>query len=286
MTRIITIASSLSNAIRAHNHPILEAGNLSYPEGRYTVDFSPGSDRSSFTLKHQIEGAPLIVRLLKQNQAKYVCTVSAPISAYRKTHVSDEDAHEIRWDVEDLGEPPLFTPMILCTTSRELDLSQDRDGVHSLWHGARVSLQQGSRLALGHVIQLRSSIFNMLSFWKREDLEEGTFFVDVDTEPFRFRVNLSPGLHKFLQFAGVEPARKNIITHIVTACFGLLQRDFSNDNEEEGGWQTHRNLLALAELLENRGLPHWADSENFHPEKVATALYPHILPREDDGDEY
>ena len=285
MTQIITVAQSLSNAIRAHSYPVLEAGNLSYPDGRYTVDFSPGSDRSSFTLKHQIEGASLIVRLLKEKRAKYVCTVSSPISAYRWTHVSDEATHEIRWDMEDLGEPPLFTPMILCTASCKLTLNQGQDGVHSLWHGARISLQQGSRLALGHVIQLRSSIFNLLSFSKRDDFGEGTFFVDVETEPFQFRVNLSPDLHKFLQFTGTDPTRNNIITHIVTACFALLQRDFSTDNEEEGGWQTHRNLLALAEFLENRDLPHWSDSENFHPEKVATALYPHVLPREDDGDE-
>ena len=33
MTRIVTAAQSLSNAIRAHNHPVLEPGNLSYPDG-------------------------------------------------------------------------------------------------------------------------------------------------------------------------------------------------------------------------------------------------------------
>ena len=205
MTQIVTIAQSLSNAIRAHSHPVLEAGNLSYPDGRYTVDFIPGSDRASFTLKHHIEGAPLIVRLLKQKEAQYVCTVSSPISAYRETHVSNEAAHKIQWDMEDLGEPPLFTPMILCTASRRLNLSQDQDGVHSLWNGARVSLQQGSRLALGHVIQLRSSIFHLLSFQKKEDLQEGTFFVDAETEPFRFLVNLSPELHKFLKIVGGGP---------------------------------------------------------------------------------
>ena len=285
MTQIVTAAQSLSNAIRAHNYPVLEAGNLSYPDGRYTVDLSPGSDRTSFTLKHQIEGAPLIVLLLKEKRAKYVCTVSSPISAYRRTHVSDEAAHEIRWDMEDLGEPPLFTPMILCNASSNLVLNQDRDGVHSLWHGVRISLQQGSRLALGNVIQLRSSIFNLLLFSKKEDLREGMFFVEAETEPFLFRVNLSPELHKFLQFASGGQTREHIMTHIVTACFALLQREFADDNDEEGGWQTHRNLLALAEFLENSGLPHWSDSENFHPEQVATALYPHILPREDDGDE-
>ena len=277
MTRIVTAAQSLSNAIRAHNHPVLEPGNLSYPDGRYTVDFIPGSDRSSFTLKHQIEGAPLIVRLLEQKRAQYVCIVSSPISAYRKTHVSDEATHDIQWDMEALGEPPLFTPMILCTAARKLNLSQDQDGVHSLWKGAHIRLQRGSRLALGHVIQLRSSIFHLLSFRKKDDLQEGTFFVDVETEPFRFHVNLSPDLHKYLKLSGADPTRHNIITHIVTACFARLQQDFRDDYDD-------RNLLALAEFLESRSLPHW-NTEDFRPEKVATGLYAHVLPRKDAGDE-
>ena len=205
MTRIVTAAQSLSNAIRAHNHPVLEPGNLSYPDGRYTVDFIPGSDRSSFTLTHQIEGAPLIVRLLEQKRAQYVCIVSSPISAYRKTHVSDKATHDIQWDMEALGEPPLFTPMILCTAARKLNLSQDQDGVHSLWNGAHISLQRGSRLALGHVIQLRSSIFHLLSFRKKDDLQEGTFFVDVETEPFPVPCEPQPRPAQVSQIVGCGP---------------------------------------------------------------------------------
>ena len=285
MTQVVSIAQWPSNAIRSHNHPVLEAGNLSYPDGRYAVDFSPGNDRSSFTLAHQIQSAPLVSRMLEEKRAQYACTVSSPISAYRRIHVSNEAEHEVRWDLEDLGEPPLFTPMILCVASEKLTLSQSQDGVHSIWNGARISLKKGSRLALGHVIQLRSSIFHLLSFRKKDELKDGTFFVDAETEPFQFLVNISPDLHKFLRFAGPDRTRENIMTHVVTACFALLQRDFSDD-DDESGWRTHRSLVALADFLDSKALPHWADSQNFRPEQVATALHAHTLPPEKDyGDE-
>ena len=66
------------------------------------------------------------------------------------------------------------------------------------------------------------------------------------------------------------------MTHIVTACLARLQRD---DTEDDGGsgWRSHRNLVALADYLQHRGLDHWSD-EGFRPESVATAMYPLKLP--------
>ncbi len=283
MTQITTVSQAPSNAVRSHSHPVLEAGNLSFPNGQYVVDFKPGEDRSSFTLEHQIEGAALISRLLADKQAQYVCIVSSPISSYRRTHISDLAMHKVRWDTENLGESPLFTPMILCTASCELTISQKRDGVHSIWDGAHINFKKGSRLALGPVVRLQSSIIQLLSFRKDENLKNGTFFVDAETQPFRFLVNVSPDLHRFLHFEGEHQTRKNIMTHVVTACFALLQRDFAEDNEEEG-WRTHRNLLALADFLESKGLQCW-DAPEFRPEEVATTLYSHILPVENEEDE-
>ena len=73
------------------------------------------------------------------------------------------------------------------------------------------------------------------------------------------------------------------MTHIVSAALALLQQDQREDDGEEG-WRTHSNLTALAHYLEAQGLPLW-DHEGFHPERVATALYPHLLPQlgEEDG---
>lgn len=271
------VASAPSNAIRSHDHPMLESGNLSFPEGRYLLDFRPGEDRSSYVVTHRIEGAPLIDRLLECGQAQYACIVSSPISSYRRTHVSSDARHRVGWDGDDLGEPPLFTPMILCSEPRTITLDAKRDGVHRIWDNQRIDLEKGSRLALGSVIQLESSILQLLSLHEDEHLQEGQFFVDINEEPFRFRVRLSSRLHKFLRFPK-DPVRNHIMTHIVTACLARLQRDYTSD-DGESGWQSFRNLRAFADYLDHKGIEHWSDPD-FRPEKVATALYPHVLPNE------
>ena len=284
MSEIASIARSSSNAVRSHGFPVLETGNLSFPDGRYTVDFRPGEDRAYFELKHQIKGAPLISRLLRNEIAHYVCAVSSPMSSYRQTHVSNTSSQRVQWDTEDLGEPPLFTPMIVSVASCELRLDRRRDGVHEIWHDKRVVFEKGSRLALGPVVQLRSSILQLLSLHATRELEDGRFVVDAEMqEGFRFRVNLNPRLHQFLKYAGKEGTRENIMTHIVTACLSLLQRDFTDD-DDDSGWKSYRNLLAFADFLKDRNLPHWTDEE-FRPEQVSTALYPHTLPQKHDGEE-
>ena len=66
------------------------------------------------------------------------------------------------------------------------------------------------------------------------------------------------------------------MSHVVTACLALLQRQFSDD-DDDSGWKSHRNLVAFADHLEINGLGHWTD-DDFQPEKVATALYRLVLP--------
>ena len=273
--RIEAAVPEPSNAIRSHDYPMLESGNLSYPEGRYILEFKAGDDRSSYILTHQIEGAPLITRLLDLEHATYVCVVSSPISSYRKTHVSRRAQHRVCWDTEDLGEPPLFTPMVICSERRHITLSASRDGVHPIWDGAAIHVSRGARLALGRVIQLESSILHLLSLHEDPNLRDGQFVVEIETEPFHFLVKLGAKLHRFLRYRPGE-IRDNIMTHVVTACLARLQHDYAID-DGESGWKSHRNLLAFADYLDHEGLNHWTDA-NFRPEKVATALYPHVLP--------
>ena len=264
-----------SNAIRAHEHPMLEPGNLSFPNGRYRLDFLPGKDRSSYFITHHIEGAALINRMLESGQARYACIVSSPISGYRHTHVSECQEQEVRWNVDDLGEPPLFTPAIVCWTTLELKLSASRDGVHRIWNKQVITLSKGSRLALGNVIQLQSSILHLLSIHLDDSLDNGQFEVEIESEPFRFRANVGAMLYKHLRYQGGE-IRRNIMTHIVTACLAHLQRDY-DDDDGESGWRSHRNLKAFADFLAGNGHGHWTD-DDFRPERVATAIYPLVLP--------
>ena len=273
---IEAVSPGPSNAVRSHDHPMLESGNLSFPQGRYVLEFQPGEDRSSYTITHRVQGAALISRLLDARQARFVCIVSSPRSSYRRTHVSETPQHEVRWNAEELGEAPMFTPMIVCSEPQEITLSANGDGVHTIWDNQRVTLDKGSRLALGSVIRLESSILHLLSLHEAGHLEDGQFVVEIETEPFRFRVNVSTDLHRFLRYRSDEN-RNNIMTHIVTACLARLQHEHGVD-DGDSGWQSHRNLKAFAEHLAQKGLEHWNDPD-FRPEQVATALYRHVLPK-------
>ena len=255
---------------------MLESGSLSFPNGRYSLDFRLGEDRSSYTITHRIRGAALITRLLEAGHARFVCIVSSPKSSYRRTHISETPLHKVSWNADDLGEAPLFTPMVVCSNARELTLSSERDEVHSIWNNQQVTVHKGSRLALGSVIQLESSILHLLSLHEAEHLNTGQFTVDIETEPFQFRVNVSTDLHRFLRHQQDEN-RSNIMTHIVAACLARLQHDHARD-DGESGWRSHRNLKALADHLTQKDLKDWTDPD-FRPEEVATALYPHILPK-------
>lgn len=274
---IVVAAPGPSNSIRFPNHPVLESGNLSFPTGKYTLEFQSGSDRTSCFITHRINGAPLISRMLASGEALFACILSSPISSYRQTHTSSTARHEVCWNLDDLGEPPLFTPMILCTKPLEITLDASSDGLHSIWDGQSIALQKGSRLALGSVIQMETSITHLLSLREDTKMEDGQFCVEVETEPFHFVVNLSSRLHQYLRYNQTEH-RHNIMTHIVTACLARLQRDFCKE-DEDSDWKSYSSLVAFSDHLKDKELYHWTDDE-FRPELAATVLYPHVLPRE------
>ena len=65
------------------------------------------------------------------------------------------------------------------------------------------------------------------------------------------------------------------MTHIVSAALTHLQRDYAEDDGEDG-WRSFPALESLSEWLESKGIAHWAD-EGFDPEYAATVLYPHKI---------
>ena len=275
MNEVVTEAKSPNSAVRAHAFPALESGNTSFPEGRYVVGFEPGADASSFSVRHRIEGAELINCAIADGLAQFVCTVASPISSYRVSHMSTSSTQVIAWESSDLGEPPMFTPMVVVAAPFTRMLDRERDGVHDLWHGRTVSFERGMRLALSDVVLMRSSVLNMLIFERNPTLSGGEFRVEAEErEGFRFRVHLARDLHRFLKYDSEDPRRGHIVTHIISACFGVLKADFAEDKEEEGGWRSYRGLQGVAEMLKEHDLPHWSE-DDFSPELAATRLYPH-----------
>ena len=178
----------------------------------------------------------------------------------------------------------MFTPMVVVATPFTRTLSRARHGVHELWEDRTVAFERGMRLALSDVVLMRSSVLNMLLFERDPTLSDGEFRVEgEDREGFRFRAYLAPDLHQFLKYDSEDSRRGHILTHIVSACFGVLRADYPEDEDEEGGWRSYRGLQAIAEMLKERGLPHWSE-DDFSPELAATSLYPHRVdesPEED-----
>ena len=271
-----------ASAVRAFPWPVLEAGNRAFLEGAYAVDVEHRERGRSFMLSHRIDGAPLLGRWLEEGKVLFACACAAPVSAYRELHSSSDPSHLVSWDPDDLGSHPVFTPMIVAGAKIRHAVDADGDGLNALWDGRTIQLPKGARLAVGPTFALQSGLLGLLDFIKDEKMGSGRFRVEASREGgFRFNVYLAVDLFRFLALQRQEPVRWNIMTHIVSAVFARLQRDFDEDNDEdEEGWKSYANLLALADDLERRNMPHWGD-EAFEPELVATEFYPH---KTDSGD--
>lgn len=263
-----------ASAIRTFPWPVLEAGNGAFASATYAVDVKHREQGRSFDLSHRILNAPLIERWIDEGKVRFACAVATPESAFRQMHVSPDSSHLVHWDPEDLGAHPRFTPMIVSAARMELVIESARDGVNALWDARAVDLPKAAKLAVGPTFALRSGLLGLLDFRLDEALKPGQFRVEASHEGgFRFNVYLAADLHGFLATQRQDAVGWNIMTHIVSTAFGQLARNFGNDDGEEG-WESFANLVSLAQELERRGQPNWAD-ETFEPEVVATALYPH-----------
>ena len=280
-TKISTRSSDPGASSRAFHWPVLESGNDSFPDGIYTVTCTDEEVGKSITLRHEVDGAPLIERWMKQNKLEFVCGVAAPRSMYRTLHKSNSPEQLITWQQEELGEYPMFTPVIVARSDIRHTANAASDGLNRIWYGRDLILPRGARVVVGNTFKFKTGITGLLDFNLDENLNPGQFEVTDTTEDgFKFKVRLAPDLYRHLMHRRDELAGKNIMVNVVTAAFALLREKWSEDDEGESeGWQSFRNLVGLAELLEQNQLPFWAD-DNFRPERVATSLYPHTLPME------
>lgn len=281
--RIYIRASDTASAIRVLPWPVLEVGNLAFPEGSYSisVDYRKVKDPGkSLSLTHAIESAPLISRWAGEGKLQFACAVAAPISAYRALVASSEPTQTLRWNPDDIGAHPVFTPMVVARAEIEHRVDSKRDGVAPLWNGHMLRLPKGAKVAIGPTFALTSGLLGLLDFSLEEKLQAGQFRIDPSQEHgFKFKVRLAGDLYGYLRGGRREQTGANIMTHIVSSALGRLASKYAKDDGEEG-WRSYPNLVALAALLEAREIPHWSD-ENFDPAQAATTLHPHRLPVED-----
>lgn len=272
-------AADPDSSSRAFQWPVLESGNGSFENGVYSVTCDDKERGKSFSLEHEVRGAPLIKKWISENKLIFVCAVASPRSMYKVLHKAHSPQQSIEWKPEDLGGFPIFTPMMVARHEIKHLVEANPDGLNRIWDGKDLILPRGARVAIGPTFMFQSGINGLLDFNPDPDLENGRFRIEPSSEDgFKFKVYLAADLYSYLQWQRNEPTGMNVMVHIVSAALSCLRHDYSHDDDEEG-WRSFPNLLGLADMLDEKKLPHWTD-EDFKPEVVATGLYPHKLPTE------
>lgn len=279
---VSTRSSDAAPRARARPFPVLETGNGSFPAAVYRVTVGKERPGRSIRLTHAVENAPLLQRWLADGAVHFLCATSAPSSAYRRFSRSDTPEHVVEWHPDDLGSHPLFTPMLVLKRGIEHVVDADADGLNILWHGRRLRLPKAARVAVGSTFVLQGGIQGLLRLRRAEELPKGSFRVKADTSAdLMFLVEAAPDLHAYLARERPGPIRDNIMTHVVSAAFRVLQREYGLEENQER-WSSDRNLQALENALELGEHHHWT-SDEFRPEEVATRMYPHRVSEERDA---
>ena len=263
--------------LRALPYPVLEDGNLSYPDGGYTAEVIRQDD-TGVTICHKISQVPFLDRVIRQGQAKYGCLVAVPLTGYRELHLSADALQHIKWDMAVVGEPPMLRPLIVSVAEISCALGSD-DGVAEAWQGPEITFPKGARLALRSYLRTSSSAYDMLEIDPNQEMPAGSFEVSPCTEEgFYFRVSVASDLYSFFQNAGGhENHCESILTHILSRCFEIVEQKYSDPSEEDekrAEWEQFSNLKALADELRLHNLPVWGD-DDFSADKVATQFRPH-----------
>lgn len=270
-------ASDPGSASRAFHWPVLESGNGCFENGVYSVTCEDKQRGRSFLLEHEVHDAPLIEMWIQANMLLFICTVASPRSMYRALHKSQSPRQSIQWSQEDLGDFPTFTPMIVARQEIRHVTDAQADGLTPSWHAKELRLPKGARVAMGPVFRFQSGINGLLDFTLDPLLKHGRFRIEPSSEDgFKFTVYLASDLHGYLRHQRNQAAGMNVMVHVVSSALACLRQDYHADDGEEG-WRSFPNLVGLAELLQQKNLPHWTD-EDFRPEVVATGLYPHKVP--------
>ena len=274
----------MTNVIHSLPYPSIEAGNISFPEGRYGVDVRSLPNGTSIQITHHLENAPFIENLIKRERAQYGCLLSVPITGHRKLSLCSKPIHSIEWDIGIIGEPPIIRPIIVALDSFEHEFSI-ADGVAEILIGKKINIPKGARLARGPYLRSESSLQSLLDIRQNDELPDGCFTVSpIPDHGFRFEVQVASDVHEFLSLNKGSQLYQSIGAHMVSMCFVILQNDqgYGEDDNgitrEYGKWEEHSNLRMLSGLLEEKGLLHWSD-DDFKPDEVAMTLHPLELPR-------
>ena len=288
--------TSARNNIKAHEYPAIVDGNLSFCNAVYRIEHKKfeGEEgilgRAGMILEHHLENAGLVAELVRSEDACYACAISSPKSGHREFHMSTTGyQQELQWDIENYGEPPCFTPMVVARDDiSEIRLSSEKHNVHDVWNEAVVKFPKGARLAEHTPFRLiAQGISGMVEFVLDKEIQTpGTLkAIPAPGQNFLFKVHCHKDLFTWVQGVSRNSlASENISPLVVAACLAILKNEYSSDDsDEDGGWKTYNSLWELKDFLEQRNCGHWSD-DDFDPLEAATKLYSYQWPSESDTD--
>lgn len=271
----------MASVIHALPYPCVEFGNISFPNGEYDVEVHSLAGGTSIQVTHKLDNVPFIQNLLQKDQAKYGCLLAVPVTGYRKLSLSSERVHEISWDIGILGEPPIIRPVILASENFEHEFSSS-DGVAQIWVGKKIKVPKGARLARGPYLRSDSSLQSLLNIQEDESLEGGSFTVSSNMDGgFTFDVRVATDVYKFLSNSSLDPRLyQSIGAHMASMVFVTLKEEQGYDDDGNKKWEEHSNLKMLSGILEEKGLPHWAETEHGtkKADEISLNLHPLLLP--------
>ena len=258
---------------------------MSFPNGEYKPEIQIGTDGYSAVVRHSVRQAPFIERLMEEKRAVCSCTVSIPITGYRRLFGTAGLEQKIKLDEAQLGAPPILRPLIVCREEVRHTLSRE-DGVHHMWVNQEIHLEKGAKLAIGPAYRMMSSLQSLLSIEKDDALQPGQIHVSLCSEDgFYFKVRMAVDLYAFVQKPEGEARyfhRSSILTHACSSCFALLANEYGDNGDGEEGWRSFANLRALAAEMESKELNIW-NTDDFSPEEAATAMWPHRIPDQEEN---
>lgn len=156
---------------RALPYPALEAGNSSFPKGRYEPEITEGRDGRSVEIHHKIFGAPFIEKLIEEGKVGFYCGFSVPKAGVRKLHETGRKG-KIEWEDSIIGEPPKLQPAVIYTGEDMKHTLTEQCGVAESWQGKTITLQKGARLARGRVPKANASRCPSMTY---RELESGKY---------------------------------------------------------------------------------------------------------------
>ena len=265
--------------VHALPYPVLEAGNLSFPQGNYDPNVQMQDDGCSIEIEHRISGAAFIEKLIEEGVVQFCCLFSVPKTGVRIMYQTKRKAI-IQWESSIVGQPPRLRPMLVYTGNDKQYKLTKGCGVASLWQGKEITLPKGARLARGSFLDVNNSECSFLRFSKDKKLEQGICTVSPNHEDgFYFTIKAAPDVFNFIQKKGMDVAlRSGILTGVVGQCFSILKYEYSDSNDD---YQEFQNLKTLSAKLEKEFGEDW-NSDNFDPMLTATTLYRFQVPNEGD----